>query len=114
MGILQRTKVLSNTKRKIRRRRVNLEKHWDLIATKALLLGDAVVGAVIDNAGLSVKEDGRVEGLHDTIKRAQRTGAAGIKHGIWASEWALKQMNIKPTSKSRERLRAALLRLRKQ
>lgn len=91
MGILQRTKVLSNTKRKVRRRRQNLEKHWDMIATKAQLLGDARVRAAIE---------GSLVDLGQLI--------------VYADTWMLQQMNIKPTSKSRERLRDALMRLRKQ
>lgn len=93
MGILQRTKVLSNTKRKVRRRRQNLEKHWDMIATKAQLLGDVMVDAAI-------KREFFVRNPTEPV--------------IWACTWMLQQMNIKPTSKSRERLRDALMRLRKQ
>lgn len=104
---------MSNTKRKVRRRRQHLEKQWDLIATKAQLLGDIVVDAVIDHAFLSVRADGKVEHIRNTIERAGATGSSGIQFSTWGAVWALEQMNLKPTSKSRERLRAALLRLRK-
>lgn len=100
MGILQRTKVLSNTKRKVRRRRHNLEKHWDMIATKAQLLGDAKVYEAIHGGYVTTRGgDNPSEAWTSTIQ---------------ADTWMLQQMNIKPTSKSRERLRDALMRLRKQ
>lgn len=109
MGILQRTKVLSNTKRKVRRRRQNLEKHWDMIATKAQLLGDRMVAAVA-NRGVIVLTDPPQPLTHTLVHAPGGIGAPAIQ----ADTWMLQQMNIKPTSKSRERLRDALMRLRKQ
>lgn len=89
---------MSNTKRKIRRRRQHLNQHWDLIATKALLLGDDKVAAAAAGTFFAVRRGSDPGNVYETYH--------------WADSWMLQQMNIKPTSKSRERLRAALLRTR--
>lgn len=91
---------MSGTARKKRKLRWNkLKKHWDFIATKALLLGDAKVEAVIKGGYIVVR------GGDNPSEAWERT--------YYASAYVLEQMNLKPTSKSRERLRAALMRLRK-
>lgn len=92
---------MSGTARKKRKLRWNkLKKHWDLIGTKALLLGDYKVEAVIKDGFITVR------GGDNPSEAWERT--------CHASTYVLEQMNIKSTSKSRERLRAALMRIRRQ
>lgn len=81
---------MSNTKRKIRRRRQHLEQHWDLIATKALLLGDYAVERCISAMPIVLSD----------------------KTIVSPTIWMLQQMNITPTATSRVQLRNALMRTR--